>query len=237
MKYSLQKLNDYFINNNNIFKWTTNIIENKTQIKKKIKKDEKVKNEHNQTKVFYEKDSLFWCFYFIFYGEFEYTTSHSSFVIEKQLKIKFIETVRNNKPILKALKIKSNYIENNLLYSTHIDFITFYVLCHLHNINFILRDKYFYWENNKHDDPNFYIIKIVDKNTHLYIKNYKKDEIIDEIKSKCVQSQLKSKIKTFSNYKLSDIHDICNKLNINIFNNSNKKKTKKILYNEILEYI
>ena len=238
MKYNLENLSNYFINNNNIFKWTINIIENKKLIKKKIKKEEKkVKNNNNdQTKVFYEKDSLFWCFYYMLYGEFDYITSHSSFAVEKQLKIKYIETVRNNKVKLKSLKVKSNYIENNLLCSK-IDILTFYVLCDLHNINFILQDTYFFWENNNHNDPNFYIIKIIDKNVHLYVKNYKKEEIIDEIKAKSVQSQLKSKIKTFSNYKLPEIHDICNKLNIKIMNALNKKKTKKVLYNEILEYI
>jgi hypothetical protein len=236
---NLENLRKYFINNNNIFMWTTNIIENKKKIKKIIKNEENVKTNNNsdQTKVFYEKDPLFWCFYFILYGEFDYTTSHSSFAIEKQLKIKFIEKIRNSKKLLKTLKIKPNYIENVLLCSTKIDILTFYTLCHLHNINFILQDKFFYWENNVHNNPTCHIIKFIDKKISLYVKNYKQEESVNEIKAKSIQSQLKSKIKTFSNYKLTDIHDICNKLHIKIYNNHDKKKTKKVLYNEILEHI
>ena len=60
---------------------------------------------------------------------------------------------------------------------------------------------------------------------------------MDKIKAKCVQSQLKSKIKKISNYKIPEIHDICNKLNIGLYNKDNKKKTKKVIYNEFLEYI
>ena len=239
MKYNTENLNKYFINDNNISIWTTNIIEYKKKIIEREKNNtNKIKKcDSTQTQIFYEKDSLFWCFYYMLYGEFDYTTSHSSFAIEKQLKINFIETVRNNKTKLKNLKVKSNYIEGVLLCSTKIDILTFYVLCYLHNINFMLQDNYFYWENNVHNNSEFYIVKIINKNTHLYVKNYNKEEIINKIKSKSIQSQLKSKIKTFSNYKLPEIHEICKKLGITIINNSNKKKTKKELYNEILEYI
>lgn len=238
MKYNLDNLREHFINDNNIFMWTTNIIENKKQIKKPMKKEENVKSTNtDQTMVFYEEDPLFWCFYVMLYGEFDYATSHSSFVIEKQLKIKFIEMVRNSKKILKALKIKPNYIENVLLCSNKIDILTFYTLCHLHNINFILLDGFFYLENNVHDVTDYHIIKFIDKKPCLYVKNYKQEEVVIEIKSKYVQSQLKSKIKTFSNYKIPEIHDICNKLRIGLYNKDNKKKTKKILYNQILEYI
>jgi len=239
MKYSLGNLSEYFINNNNIFMWTTNIIENKKQIKKHIKREENVKQSNNidKTIVFYEKDPLFWCFYFILYGEFDYTTCHSAFVIEKQLKIKLIEKVRDSKKILKEIKIKPKYIEDILLCSNKIDILTFYTLCHLHNINFILQDRFFYWENNVHNDPTYHIIKFVNQKPCLYVKNYKQEEVVGKIKAKCVQSQLKSKIKTFSNYKIPEIHDICNKLNIGLYNKDNKKKTKKVIYNEILEYI
>tara|TARA_B100001142_G_C14335885_1_gene655857 strand:+ start:194 stop:910 length:717 start_codon:yes stop_codon:yes gene_type:complete len=238
MKYSIDNLREYFINDNNIFTWTSNIIENKKQIKKPDKKDGNVKsNNSDKSIVFYEKDPLFWCFYFILYGEFDYTTSHSSFVIEKQIKISFIEKVRNSKKILKTLKIKPNYIENVLLCSKKIDILTFYTLCHLHNINFIIQDRFFYWENNVHIDPTYHIIKFNDNKPCLYVKNYIQDEVVEEIKAKCIQSQLKSKIKTISNYKISDIHDICKKLSIEITNKDGKKKNKKILYNHILEYI
>ena len=45
MKYNLDNLREHFINDNNIFTWTTNIIENKKQIKKHIKREENVKQE------------------------------------------------------------------------------------------------------------------------------------------------------------------------------------------------
>lgn len=49
-----------------------------------------------------------------------------------------------------------------------------------------------------------------------------------------VSNSQKLKLKAFSAYKLSELQDLANKFNINIVNDSNKKKTKKQLYDELV---
>ena len=44
-------------------------------------------------------------------------------------------------------------------------------------------------------------------------------------------------IKAISNYKVQDLRDICEKLNINIMKTPTKKKTKKELYQLVIEKI
>jgi len=244
MKYQLYNLKNFFIDNNNINIWNNNIIEPQKighkighKIGQKIgHKKEQNNEQNNETKenitIFLEKDSLFWCFFYLLHGEFEYSISNSSYAIEQEQKIKLIQKVRDNKQLLKTIKIKSNYIEDQLVNTTHIDMITFYSLCFIHNIDFILQDNHFYWENLE-NNTDLNVIKIIDKKIHLFDS----ETSVNSIRTKSVKSQLKSKIKTFSNYKVPELVEICIKLKINIIDENQKKKIKKQLYNEILEYI
>jgi hypothetical protein len=48
---------------------------------------------------------------------------------------------------------------------------------------------------------------------------------------------LEKPLKSESSYKLQDLVDISNKLKVNLFDNNNKKKTKKQLYSEIYKIL
>ena len=57
------------------------------------------------------------------------------FSAKKQQSRQLVEKIRSNKKELKKLKFNTNYIEDKLLNSISIDYITFISVCIIHNIN------------------------------------------------------------------------------------------------------
>lgn len=83
-------------------------------------------------------DTLFWCFYILKHGYSKYETLLQSLTIisEKQIKIEYIQQIRLNKSLIKTLKHKPGFhYEDQLANANKIDIYTFFVLCHLENIN------------------------------------------------------------------------------------------------------
>ena len=234
----LKNLSDYMLTNNNIIKWENNIVEFKQHERKEIKSiiNTRVKKEKNYYKIFNQKDPFFWCFFYILNGEFEYMIEKSKYSTEKMYKIQYLEKLRTQKKELKKLKLNTNYIEDKLLNSVSIDYITFITLCIVYDVNFILNDGFFYWEHIV-NDSNVNVIKIVDKEVQIYIETNSNSEI-DNIKNKYIKSvSYTKKIKTISNYKANDLIEIAKKMKIEICKANGKKKTKKDLYNEIQQFI
>lgn len=93
-------------------------------------------------------DTLFWCFYILKHGYSKYETVLQSLTIicEKQIKIEYIQQIRSNKPLLKTLKHQPlSHYENQLTNMDKIDLYTFFLLCHLENINILyIVDRCFY---------------------------------------------------------------------------------------------
>ena len=93
-------------------------------------------------------DTLFWCFYILKHGYSKYETILQSLtiIIEKQIKIDYIQQIRLNKALLKTLKHKPlSHYENQLANMDQIDIYTFFLLCHLENINILyIVDRCFY---------------------------------------------------------------------------------------------
>ena len=174
----LKNLSDYMLTNNNIIKWENNIVEFKQHERKEIKDiiNTRVKKEKNYYKIFNQKDPFFWCFFYILNGEFEYMIEKSKYSTEKMYKIQYLEKLRTQKKELKKLKLNTNYIEDKLLNSVSIDYITFITLCIVYDVNFILNDGFFYWEHIV-NDSNVNVIKIVDKEVQIYIETNSNSEI------------------------------------------------------------
>ena len=234
----IETLSKYMLTNNNIINWENNIVEIK-QSEKKIFIDKKplnIEKNIDNYEHFFQKDPFFWCLFYILNGEFQYMIEKSKFSTEKMFKIQYVEKIRECKKELKKLKINSNYIEDKLLNSISIDHITFISMCIVNNINFILNDGFFYWEHIT-NDKNINIIKIIDKEVQIYIgKN--NDTEIDKIKNKFIKSaSYNKKIKNISNYKVNDLINIANKMNIELYKTTGKRKIKKELYSQIQQFI
>jgi hypothetical protein len=233
----LVNLEKYFMTNNNIIEWTNNIVEENNYKRKDIVKPVKkevIKNEETYLHI-NKKDGLFWAFYYMLNGEFSYMTIHNVFSTEKLEKINYVQTIRKNKAILKKYKLKPSHIEDQLLNIPIIDIKTFFILCVLNNISFIVYNKHFYWKNIC--SSNIFIINNQDKDVFVYNGTNVEGEMGDIIKKRVEVINVNKIIASISSYKMADLNEICNKLSINTFHSSGKKKKKQEIYQELTQLI
>lgn len=197
-----------------------------------------------------QKDTLFWCFYIIYngYQAYEYETNY--FTAEQQFKIQTIERVKKgeNKHILKENKISKNFLEGGLM--TNIKPKILHALCLFYNINIFYIHKKTYYEILTNIDKPIHVIKYNnDTNNysvglHIDTNITEKKMLIDylpyieQIKSSFLKlDNLDKPLKAITTYSVGDLVKICEKLDISILNDSNKKKTKAELYANILQKI
>ena len=172
-------------------------------------------------------DSLFWCFYIILNGEHDYEVNHS-FQREKEFKIQSIEKLRNIKPQLKALKLKINETEDELLNSKNISIKGLIALSLLYkkNIFYVWARKYYEFISDA-EQPIYIIYK--KDNTYSHYIDDKKYVFFTE-NYWCIQN-IDKPLKSITSYTRDELLDICKKLEIQM----SSKETKKSLYEKILE--
>ena len=183
-----------------------------------------------------EKDQLFWNFYIMKHGMEEYNSlEYKNIVVEKKIKIEYIELLRTKKQLLKEHKMATlSHIENFLLNEIKIDLKTFLALCVCENLPMIYIHKNTYYELflddisynddkipmytiTKFDEPLKYGYKI--ENKEITKNLYKIDN-------------LNKPLKAMSAYKVDELLDMCHKLGISM---SDKKETKQDLYQKIVQ--
>lgn len=187
-----------------------------------------------------QKDSLFWCFYILKNGFASYELiDNKHFIIEKEEKYKYVNTIRGKKELMKINKVKPfGDIENDLANNPYISIKTFFALCIVEEINIILVHKrkiykFIYSTDTKpcvvHQSKNTYSFNIeidpVDEKLKDYLENYHIIENFD------------NGLRSITYYTVDDLLNICKKLmvdtNVNDSkktDNSAKKMSKKDLY-------
>jgi hypothetical protein len=252
----INDLQDYMFTSKNLIRFTKHIIklsdnkhnEYKNSKYKEIKQTNNNKhsstknNEINNKYIPKQKDSLFWCFYILKYGysNYEMEINNQYFVIEKQEKFKYIDTIRRNKDILKLHKIKPyTEIEDDLANKDKISVKTFFALCILEKINVLLVDKRKIYEYICIDIDEKHPLHIIHRNSQTYehyIELNATTEILDKYRETFLKiTSFETGLKSIGSYKVDDLLDLCKKLDINIENGNNnsnckKKKTKKDIY-------
>jgi hypothetical protein len=217
----------------------------KTEVKETIKKTEvketkkinKVKETMYRPK---QKDSLFWCFYILKYGfsNYEMEINNQYFVVEKNEKFKYIELLRKNKDLLKLHKIKPlTQLEDDLANKDKISPKTFFALCVLENINVLLVDKRKVYELLINDSP----INIVHRNNETYYHSIELD-VTEEMCNKYRETYYKltnfdTTLKGIGSYKLQELTELCQKLNINIEDHKDKTLKQKMNKKDIYELL
>ena len=237
----INKLQYYMLNENTIKRSLHNRINNFENNKEHTKIPRQnfvpIKDKCN-TFTPVQKDTLFWCFYILKYGENNYEMlDNINIVLEKTLKIKYVEKIRKEKQIVKSYKFATlTHLENQLANEEKIDLNTFFTLCVIENINVLYVCKKTYFELLMNDDK-IHIIRRLD--------NYSKYgyEGIDQSKNELYRSTLfkvddvEKPIKSISSYKVSELVEFCNKLGIEIYDkDTNKSKSKKELYESLIQY-
>jgi hypothetical protein len=256
----LIELKDYMFDSKNLLQFTKHTIKEESEPIKREKPNlekiqEKRQNKETIVKPFLkqeiklpkkekpidtnyylkQKDSLFWCFFILKYGlsKYEMEIGNQHFVVEKQEKFHYIETLRQNKELLKIHKIKPlSGIEDDLANKERISIKTFFALCIIENINILLVDKRKIYEIQMNDDP---VVNVVHRNSVSY-EHYIELGATAESVAKYRETYFKvsgfdDTIKAMSAYKVDELLELCDKLGINI----NESKTNEYNANESVE--
>ena len=175
-----------------------------------------------------EDDSLFWSFYVVTFGMEKYIMHKGkNYALQQQLKISAIESMKDNKDILKQYKLTKMVIEQNLLYDTHISYASFLYLSLLYKQNIVVIDGRVYYECiGNPDDPNITMLKKDNHHYAIYTKA-EKDYALHYYKI----TNMSKPILSINSYKLLDLQTICKKLNLDL---DGKKKD---LYERIVKCI
>ena len=241
----INKLQDYMLNettiknslSNKIDNILENILENNCLVKPNKIFEKNIK-ERITTFSPKQKDSLFWCFYILKYGEQNYEMLENiNIVLEKRLKIEYVEKIRKEKQIVKSHKFATlTHLENQLANEEKIDLPTFFTLCVLENINVLYICKKTYFELLMNDDKIHIIHRLDNYSKYGY-------EGIEQSKIELYRSTLfkvddvEKPIKSISSYKVSELVEFCSKLGIEIcVKDTNKNKSKKDLYESLIQY-
>jgi len=241
----LDELQNYILNDENIQKSIRMKIYQSNSKNEKPEKTNTKRGVSKSTDFFVpnEQDTLFWCFFIIKNGILNYETlTNKNSLIAKQLKIDLVSIIRKNKTTLKTYKFDTiTNIESNLANDNNINIKTFLSLCAIENINIIYVCKKTYYELLMNDSNTIYIVNEIETQSKYYNKygfELANEETLNSIRSSLYKLETVNKyIKAISSYNTQEIIDICNKLAIEVTNNeTGKKKSKKELYESIIQY-
>ena len=217
---------------------------NREQINKEPKNKEPINKKQKETMYKpKQRDSLFWCFYILKKGFFNYEMEiiNQYFVVEKNEKFKYIELLRKNKDILKIHKIKPfTELEDDLANKDKISIKTFFALCIFENINILLVNNRKIYELLCTNVDEKHPVNIVHRNNKTYEHSIELDvtnEIIQKYRDTYYNmSNFEGTLKSISSYKLDELIELCTKLNINIEQKDNQKMKKIDIYNLLVQH-
>lgn len=228
---NINELNNLMLTQKNISKICDYSVSRVDEKKTSTHMEKKKSSVNINNNIFFprEKDKLFWCLYIILNGMDLYEMKNNYFTIEKEMKYKWVETLRTRKDLYKMLKITKGNVEGELANDSKISLNTLRLLCHLHEINIFYIDNKKFYEILTSDEKPIYVIEKIDKNYGLkqkvstenieyYRNNYWKLENLDK------------PLRAISYYKSNDLKEICKKLGIIC-----DKLTKNNMYEEILK--
>lgn len=232
------------LNNNNISKLIkyTNFenIKNEEEKKTPINKLEAIKPDDFFTVPY--KNKLLWFLYIIEKGMGAYQQINSNYyTVEQDEKFSYIDLLRNNKTIIKSnKKWKLKNLENDITFSNCFSLSTLECLTCILNINLYYIDGCKIYTSIYPSSVKNMIIHKIDNEYKLELF-YDHDEMykttLEYRNTLWNIENIEKPLLNITNYKLQQLIDIANKLNINIMASHTKKKTKKQLYDEITKKI
>lgn len=227
----IEQLNPYMLTCKNISKYTRNI--NSISHIPKIKEFKHDVASSKNIFIPYQDDKLFWILFYIYKGYNEYNiVGSNSYSIEMAEKINLITELKANKAIFKEYKL--NKIQENIneiLSFPIISFKTFELICIVKKISILIIKGNMYHNIQFPDTEQVFIIHVVNniygcesisvneiekyKINRFHIENYDKP-------LKCVGS-----------FKIDELKELANKLNIEINNKINKQELYQMIQSKI----
>jgi hypothetical protein len=244
--FNIDSLSTYMLNLKNLNKIIKNsasydnirkVSIKQTRVNTATTKDESTSSTKGDTFFPDVHDSLFWSFYIMKNGQEEYESlGKINIVIERKIKIEYIERLRESKQLLKTYKTAPlTHLENVLLNEKQIDIKTLIALCVIEGISFMYIYKNTYFEMNIDADESTQIHAIVrmDMPTKYGYKMIQDAKPIRESFYKI--DNMNKPLKSMSAYKLDELVVFCNKLGM-VQVNDGKKANKKCLYEMLVQY-
>jgi len=191
-------------------------------------------------------DSILWSAYIMLYGIEKYETIENQYVESNRFKFELIEVLRQNKPILKANKIKLNATEECLVHKPFIALETLHAVavCKSLSVCIVQDRKYYEITNGSSGEGGAFIIEKIKGKYVLYTAPNKlnMDYLAYIRMNYWLMESISAPIRPISAYKLQDLVDISQKLNLPVVNlipgkfgsmGTEKRKTKPELYEAI----
>lgn len=202
-------------------------------------KDESSSSTSSKGDTFFPdvNDSLFWSFYIMKNGQEVYESlGKINIVIERKIKIEYIERMRESKQVLKSYKTAPlTHLENVLLNEKQIDIKTLIALCVIEGISFMYIYKNTYFEMNIDADESAQIHAIVRMDMPTKY-GYKMIPDVKPIRESFYKiDNMNKPLKSMSAYKLDELVVFCNKLGMTT-DADGKKVNKKCLYEMLVQY-
>jgi hypothetical protein len=176
----------------------------------------------------------------------KYETIENPYVESNRFKFELIEVMRQNKPILKANKIKLSGLEESLVHKPFITLETLQAIAVCKSISVCIVQNRKYYEIDNGGET--FIIEKIKGNYVLYIAPIKvnMDYLTYIRKNYWLMESISAPIRPLSAYKLQDLVDISQKLNLPVVNvtpgkfgsmGTEKRKTKPELYEAICKCV
>ena len=193
-------------------------------------------------------DTLLWAIYIMVYGIEKYEIIENHFVESNRFKFELIELLRQNKPKLKANKLKLSVIEESLIHKPFITLETFHGIAVCKSLSVcIVQDRKYYDIISAGNDVPFIIEKIKGQySLYIAIQSMILSYMAYIRTNYWRMESISSPIRTISAYKLQDLIDISTKLELPVVTilpgkfgsvGTEKRKTKPELYEAICRYV
>lgn len=208
-----------------------------------------VMNSHIVTLNASAKDSLLWAIYIMIYGIEKFETIENHYTESNTFKFALVELLRENKAVLKANKLKLNALEETLVHKPFIglEILQAIAVCKHMSVCVVQDRKYYEVANGSGSGGEFIIEKIKGKYVLYMPPNRITAGYLNYIrKNYWLMENITAPIRAMSAYKLQDLVDICNKLNLPVVNvipgkfgsmGTEKRKTKPVLYEAICKCV
>jgi hypothetical protein len=202
----------------------------------------RIKQYENSLRVIYRPthvDTLFWCYYIMQYGHLKYNIDsyNYEFVTTTTEKFRAIELLHKSKAILKEYKLHLSTLEGILSNTTNIlDINTFFAVCLCANINVIYIHKntcYYEVMPNQENTSTIHVIKLENKSYTCELNVVKSKLDIAKLLKVDIHHGMANPLYPLSKYKVSDLRDICEKMDIAI---PSAKTPKADIYDLILSF-
>jgi hypothetical protein len=194
-------------------------------------------------------DSILWSLYIMLYGVEKYEMIENHYIESNRFKFELIEFLRDNKTILKANKVKLSSTEDTLVHKPFITLETLHAVAICKSLSlYIIQDRKYYDVSSGSGSGTPFILEKIKGKYLLYMAP-------DTISMKYIayvrtnywrMESISAPIRPISAYKLQDLIDISEKLNLPVVNvfpgkfgsiGTEKRKTKPELYEGICRYV